>query len=61
MSDEKPQCVVCGQTNEDIPLLALDYRGQAFYICPQHFPLLIHKPHLLVGKLPGVENLHPNQ
>jgi len=59
--EEKPQCLVCEQSNQEIPLLALDYRGQKFWICPQHFPILIHQPHLLVGKLPGAELLQPHE
>ncbi|MBN1668307.1 MAG: hypothetical protein JW862_14535 [Anaerolineales bacterium] len=30
---------------------------QDFYICPQHLPILIHKPAQLADKLPGAEKL----
>lgn len=61
MAEKTPKCLVCEQTNQEIPLLTLDYQGEKYYICPQHFPILIHQPQLLVGKLPGAENLHPNE
>ena len=61
MPDNKPTCVVCARTNEEVPLLALDYKDQKFWICPQDFPTLIHQPQLLVGKLPGVEKLSPHE
>jgi len=43
----------------DFPLIALEFQGQTFWICPQHLPVLIHDPVRLVGKLPGAERLHP--
>jgi hypothetical protein len=57
MTGEQNQCLVCDQSSQEIPLLALEYQGVQYWICPQHFPILIHKPHLLVGKLPGAEKL----
>jgi len=53
------RCVVCGQGPEETPLLALDYRGGAFWICPQHLPVLIHDPAQLADRLPGAERLRP--
>ncbi len=52
-------CLNCGRSEQEIPLLTLDYRGQALRICPQCLPLLIHKPERLIGKLPGAETLQP--
>jgi hypothetical protein len=51
------QCLVCGKTANDIPLIALQYQDSEHWICPQHLPLLIHKPAELANKLPGLENL----
>jgi hypothetical protein len=50
-------CLVCAQTSADVPLIALEYRNQEFWICPQHLPILIHHPHELADKLPGAEHL----
>jgi len=57
MSEQKPKCLVCEQTQDEIPLLALNYQNQQYWICPSHFPVLIHRPDKLIGKLPGAENL----
>lgn len=57
MDSEKPACLYCSRTSEEVPLLALNYQGRQYWICPTHFPILIHQPHKLAGKLPGAENL----
>lgn len=57
MNDPVPKCLVCEQTSEKLPLLRLEYRGQNYWICPTHLPILIHHPEQLIGKLPGAENL----
>ncbi len=54
-----PHCLVCGRDEELVPLIQLHYRGNAYWICPEHFPVLIHNPEQLIGKLPGAENLSP--
>lgn len=61
MEKIEAKCVVCEGTSQEIPLIALQYKDQQYYICPQHFPLLIHKPKSLEGKLPGVENLQAQE
>jgi hypothetical protein len=55
--NEKHACLVCDQTNHEIPLLVIEYQDQKYYICPQHLPILIHKPQQLIGRLPGAEKL----
>ena len=55
------QCVNCERTVEEVPLVTLTLRTGMAYICPQCFPILIHKPHLLVGKLAGAESLHSDE
>ncbi len=57
MVEAKQQCVFCGLDHRTVPLISLQYRDETYFICPQHLPVLIHNPQLLVGKLPGVENL----
>ena len=52
-------CLNCGRDDAQTPLVPLDYQGARIWICPQHLPLLIHNPHLLIGKLPGAEKLTP--
>jgi hypothetical protein len=57
MIDDKPRCLVCEQSSQEVPLITIEYQDKAYWICPQHFPILIHKPDQLIGKLPGAEKL----
>jgi hypothetical protein len=61
MTETDPKCIVCNRTSQEIPLLSLQYREQQYHICPEHFPILIHQPGMLVGKLPGAEKLTPHE
>ena len=58
MTDAK-RCLVCARGSEETPLIPLEFRGAALWICPQHLPVLIHDPAQLVGKLAGAEQLRP--
>ncbi|MBT3389421.1 MAG: hypothetical protein HN413_03340 [Chloroflexi bacterium] len=57
MTSNEPRCIQCDRTDAEVPLIALRSQGVETWICPQHLPLLIHKPQTLVGKMPGAENL----
>ena len=57
---KKPHCLACDRDSDATPLVKLEYRAQAHWICPQHLPLLIHDPARLVGRLEGAENLEPS-
>ena len=57
MQDTQHTCIVCQQSSQEIPLLVLEYQDKQYWICPQHFPILIHHPGELVGLLPGAEKL----
>lgn len=61
MSDTQSpkRCLACGADNQQTPLISLDYLDRAFWICPQHLPVLIHDPTRLTGMLPGAERLRP--
>jgi hypothetical protein len=61
MSAETSKCLVCARTSQEVPLLTVHYQGQDYFICPQHFPILIHEPQKLVGLLPGAEKLIPHK
>ena len=52
-------CLNCGQTEEQIPLVTLQYQGQPAYICSQCFPTLIHSPAKLAGKIKDAEKIQP--
>ncbi len=57
MSGDISKCIQCERTNDEVPLIELTYKEAKYWICPQHLPIVIHKPHMLVGKLPGAEHL----
>ena len=52
---EKPTCLKCGKTHQQMPLIPLTFKGAAVFICPQCLPTLIHKPQELAEKLSGME------
>ena len=47
------QCLNCGKTDQQTPLLTLIFQGETKHICAQCLPILIHKPQQLTEKLPG--------
>jgi len=57
MPKNLPKCVYCERSSSEVPLVVLRYQDSDAWICPQHLPILIHKPQMLVGRLPGAENL----
>ena len=52
-----PSCLACGQTEQDVPLIRIQFRGTEHWICPRHLPVLIHDPKRLADRFPGAENL----
>jgi hypothetical protein len=57
MTDNSPVCFYCKKDSDTVPLIPIRYRGEDRWICPQHLPILIHKPEALADVLPGAENL----
>ncbi len=53
------QCVNCGRSETEAPLVSLRYAGSQFWICYQCLPILIHQPQELAGKLTGAEKFEP--
>lgn len=54
-------CIHCERTEDQVPLMAFRYRDEEAWICPQHLPILIHRPAQLSDKLPGAENFPPSE
>ncbi len=52
-------CLNCEKTEQEVPLIMLQYKGEQVYICSQCFPNLIHSPAKLTGKLADAEKLQP--
>jgi hypothetical protein len=57
MTQENSYCIYCTRSSNEVPLIPFQYRGGSYWICPQHLPILIHKPAQLASKLPGLETL----
>ena len=53
MNDIEEKCLYCERDAGQVPLIALRFGAQSLWICPQHLPILIHKPEQLADKLPG--------
>ncbi len=53
----KKQCLFCQRGEDQVPLVQVDFKGQNYWICPQHIPVLIHDPSKLDGLLPGAKDL----
>ena len=43
------ECFYCKITEQEVPLIRLAYRDASLFICPQHLPILIHKPEQLAS------------
>jgi len=59
MIEKTAVCLFCERNSDEVPLITIQYRDNQYWICPTHFPILIHQPEKLAGKLPGAENLQP--
>ncbi len=53
---QEAKCIYCNRSDNEVPLIQMKYRGEVLWICPQHLPILIHKPEQFAGKLPGAES-----
>jgi hypothetical protein len=56
MHNLEEKCVYCDRSSTEVPLILLHYQNAVVWICPQHLPILIHKPKQLADKLPGAAN-----
>lgn len=59
MANDQRVCVLCRRDQQSVPLIAVEFKGNSFWICSQHLPVLIHDPAQLAGSLPGAEGLSP--
>jgi hypothetical protein len=53
----EPRCVNCDHTESEAVLIPIRFRRAERWICSNCFPLLIHKPEKLAGRLEGAEGL----
>jgi len=59
MASKLASCLYCDRTSDQVPLINMYFKGKETWICPQHLPMLIHKPAQLANKLPGLEAVEP--
>lgn len=52
-------CLNCNRSENEMPLINLQYKGDKFYICSGCMPMLLHSPAKLAGKLPDAEKIQP--
>ncbi len=61
MSMNMRKCLYCERTSDEAPIIVFQYLDSEYGICPQHLPILIHKPAQLSEKLPGAETFGPSE
>jgi hypothetical protein len=55
------ECFYCKITEQEVPLVKLAFREESLFICPQHLPILIHKPDQLADLLSRMESSNLEQ
>lgn len=58
-NDVKGICINCERNDGEVPILSLRYQGEDLWICSSCFPILIHKPEKLAGRLESAEDIQP--
>jgi len=49
------KCIVCNQTENEVPILSFKFKNIKYNICSQHIPMLIHKAQALETVIPGIK------
>jgi hypothetical protein len=57
--DETCHCLSCSRSEEQTPLIALQYAGGRLWICPQCLPVLIHHADQMADKLAEISQHTP--
>jgi hypothetical protein len=52
-------CLNCGRSENEMPLVSLLYKGEKVYLCSGCLPILLHSPAKLSGKLTDAEKIRP--
>ena len=55
------ECFYCKISEHEVPLIRLTFREEVLFICPQHLPILIHKPEQLASILGATDIAELNQ
>jgi hypothetical protein len=51
------QCVNCDRSEEEMPLVNIQYKGENIFVCSGCMPILLHSPAKMVGKLQDAEKI----
>ncbi len=60
LNDRTGNCLNCERNDGEIPILRLSYQGEDLWICSSCFPILIHKPEQLAGRLASADKIQPS-
>jgi hypothetical protein len=52
-------CLNCNTSENEMPLIHIQYKGETIYICSGCMPILLHSPTKLVGKLADADKIQP--
>lgn len=52
-------CLNCNRSENEMPLITIQYKGDTIYLCSGCLPILLHSPEKLSGKLTDAENIQP--
>ena len=58
-NDLNGNCINCERNDSEIPILQLSFHGEELLICSSCFPILIHKPEQLAGRLESAVDSQP--
>lgn len=53
-------CLNCGRSEANVPLVSARYAGEQIWICSSCLPVLIHRPEQLTGILQGADKIPPS-
>ena len=59
-SKDTLNCLNCGRSEMEIPLISAHYAGELIWICSSCLPILIHNPQRLIGNLQGADTIPPS-
>lgn len=52
-------CLNCNRSEDVMPLINLQYKGEKIFICSGCMPVLLHSPAKLAGKLEDADKIQP--
>ena len=51
------QCVNCDRSEEEMPLINIQYKGEKIFVCSGCMPVLLHSPAKMVGKIQDADKI----